>query len=219
MSTADMKILITHCSTMMASNVHKIPLFTPNFMNKLENCATPFIFKIYLLPFMNWFDYSILKELVKNSNYKKALKLLDLFVFSIDYNKPIAACPIPEFSQQLIPLDNSEYTLLATKSIRSFNKLTLQNLVTIKKSLVKRLEVTDHAILLAGLHNISYYIYWLIPNRIKKLVEDKLNKEQLKLWNEGIVLTKILPVNVFLDKNLHAQENSYQISLENSVEV
>ena len=219
MSTADVAVLVKQCGSMMASDIHKIPLFTPVFMSKLNNCIYPYIFKIYLLPFMNWFDYSILKELAKSSNYKEALKLVDLFVTTIDYDQPITTYPISEFSQLVMPLDNSEYTLLATRSIRSFNELTLQYLVNIKRLLVQRLEITNHAILLAGLHNVSYCIYWLIPNQIQTLVQDKLNQEQLELWDEGIVLTTLLPVNFFSDSNLHTQENIFHVSLENSVEV
>ena len=219
MSTADVAVLVKHCGMMMASDVYKIPLFTPDFMSKLDNCTCPCIFMIYLLPFMSWFDYSILKELAESSKHKEALKLVDLFVNSIDYNKPITACPIPEFSQLVIPLDNSEYTLLATKFVGNFNEPTLQCLISMKRILMLRLEITDHAILLAGLHSISYYIYWLIPNQIRPLVEKKVNQEKLKLWNEGIVLMTLLPVNFFADNDLHTQENIFHVSLEDSVEV
>ena len=229
MSTADVAVLVKQCGTIMASDVHNIPLFTPDFMSKLDSCTYPFIFKIYLLPFMSWFDHSILKELVESSNYeeefvgsskyKEALKLVDLFVTSIDYSKPIITYPIPEFSQLVIPLDSSEYTLLATKSIRSFNELTLKDLADIKRLLVQRLEITDHAVLLTGLNNKSYCIYWLIPSQIRSLVKDKLNQDQLKLWDKGIVLTMLLPVDFFADKDLHTQESIFQFSLENSVEV
>lgn len=219
MSTADVAVLVKQCGTMMASDIHKIPLFTLDLMSKLDSGTYPYTFKIYLLPFMSWFDHSVLKELVRGYNHTEALKILECFVSSIDYNKPITTCPIPEFSQLVIPMSNNEYTLLATKSIRSFNELTLQNLVNIKRSLVQTLEVTNHAILLAGLHNISYCVYWLIPNQIRALVEDKLNQEQLKLWDEGIVLTTLLPVNYLSDSNLHTQENIFHMSLENRLEV
>ena len=219
MSTADVAVLVKQCGIMMASDVHKIPLFTSDFMNKLSNCRYPFILSIYLLPFMSWFDLSILKELVKSSNHKEALKCVDQFVSGIDYNKPIAACPIPEFSQLVIPLDSSDYTLLATKSVRSFNELTLKDLANIKRLLIQRLEITKHAILLTGLNNTSYCIYWLIPSQIRPLVKDKLNKDQLKFCDKGIVLTTLLPVDFFANKDLHTQESIFHISLENSVEV
>ena len=61
MSTTDVAVLVKQCGTMMASVVHNIPLFTPDFMNKLDNCTYPFIFKIYILPCISWFDYSILE--------------------------------------------------------------------------------------------------------------------------------------------------------------
>ena len=206
MSTADVAGLVKACGTLMASDVHKIPLFSPDFINKLNTCVYPFIFKIYLLAYTSWFDNSILIELIKNSDYNEAVSLVDQFFSGLDYDRPVATYCIPEFSQLLIPLDNSGYTLLATKPIRNFNKLTLKDLMNIKKMLVQKLEVTDHAVFLVALHHNSCCLYWLIPNKIRKLVEDKLNNKQLELWNEGILLTMLLPIN-FFSHNLHVQQN------------
>ena len=114
MSTADVTVLANKYGTLMASDVHQIPLFPQDFVNKLINCTYPYIFKIYLLPYISWLDCSILRQLVIFSNSKEALKMVDQFVESLDYSKPIASYHITEFSQLVIPLDDSQCTLLAT---------------------------------------------------------------------------------------------------------
>ena len=91
MSTADVAVLANKCSTLMASDVHQIPLFTPEFMNKLINCTYPFVFKIYLLPYISWFDCSILRQLINFGNNKEALKVVNHFIDSLDYNEPFTS--------------------------------------------------------------------------------------------------------------------------------
>ena len=126
MSTADVAVLSNKCSTLMASDVHQIPLFTSEFMNKLINCTYPFVFKMYLLPYISWFDCSILRQLINFGSNKKALKVVNHFIDSLDYNKPITSYDVPEFSQLVIPLDDSQHTLLVTKHIRNINELSLK---------------------------------------------------------------------------------------------
>ena len=202
MSTADVEILTNKCGALLASDVHQIPLFARNFIQKLINCTYPFIFKIYLLPYISWFDCSILKQLVIFSNSKEAVKMVDQFLDTLNYSKPITSYPIPEFSQLMIPLGDSQCTLLATKQIRSINELILQDVVNIKRFLIHILEITDHAIQLVAIHSKYCCFYWLIPNQIRTLVEDKLSQIQLELWDEGIVLTTLLPVNFYSDENV-----------------
>ena len=202
MSTTEVAVLANKCGTLMASIIHQIPLFTPSFVEKLIKCTSLFVFKIYLLPYMNWFDCSILKQLVIFSNNKKAFKMVNQFVNSLDFSKPITSYDIPQLSELLIPLETNQYTLLVTKHTKSFNKLALSYVVNIKKSLTKGLEITDHAIQLAAIHNKSCCFYWLIPNQIRPLVEDKLKQVKLELWDKGMILTMLLPVNFYSDKNI-----------------
>ena len=219
MSTADVVGLATKCGTLMASDVHKIPLFTPDFIKRLINCIYPFLFKVYLLPYMSWFDYSVLKQLVHVSKNDEALKMLDDFVDSLNYSIPITSYQIPKFSQLVIPLDESQYTLLVTKHITNINTLVLRDVKDIEVSLIKRLEITEHAIQLTAIHHESCCLYWLIPNHLRALVEKNLNIVQLELWNKGII-TRLLPVN-FYEKVLQQNVNDdfFHIKLEDPLEV
>ena len=224
MSTVDVTDLVKWCRTLMASYVHQIPLFTPEFMNKLTNCSSPFIFKMYLLLYMSWFDCSILKQLIYFSNSKEALKIIDQFVDSVDCSQPIASYHIPEFSQLVIPLDDSHYTLLATKHAKSINEVTLANLKDIKKSLIKILNITDYAMQLGAIHIKSCCFYWLIPNQIRPLVQDNLKQIQVELWDKGVILTTILPANFhsdisILQRNMNHLFNFHNLSIEDPIEV
>ena len=111
--TADVIMLVNHLDKLMASNTHNISLFGVNLIEKMKNNPYPFKFKIYLLPFMSWFDHSILRELVKSSKVKEAIRLVKQFDLYINYDQPIASC-VAEVSHLIIPNkgDESEYTLL-----------------------------------------------------------------------------------------------------------
>ena len=207
-STTDIVGLATKCDKLMASDVHTISLFTTDFMNKLKNCIDPFLFKIYLLPYISWFNCSILKKLTDNN--KEAVRMIDHFVNSLDYNKHITSYHILEFSQLVIPLDESQYTLLATKHITNINKLVLKDVKDIEVSLIKRLEITEHAIQLVAIHSESCCFYWLIPSQIRQVVETNLCKGQLELCNKGIVSTRLLPVNFYSQGNI-LQQNENQL--------
>ena len=219
MFAADVAVLANKCTTLMASVIHQIPLFTRGFMDKLMKCTSPFLFKIYLLPYMSWFDCSVLIQLVNFSNNKTALKIVNQFVNSLDCSKPIASYPIPEFSQLIIPLEKDQYTLLATKHTKeSMNKLTLLDLNDIKELLISRLDITHHAVQLAAISNKYCSFYWLIPNQIRSLAEVRLNEIQLQLWDEGIILTALLPDSLCLDDNV-LQWNVFDMNLEDPTEV
>ena len=58
--TVDIEFLADKCRTLMASDVHNIKLFTNSFINKLFKCSHSNLLKIYLLPFITWFDNTIL---------------------------------------------------------------------------------------------------------------------------------------------------------------
>ena len=210
MSTTDVAVLANKCGTLMASDVHQIPLFTQEFMNKLTNCIYPFVLKMYLLPYMSWLDCCLLKQLVNfTSNKSVLIKMVDQFIASLDYNELVTSYHIPEFSQLLIPLDSSQHTLLATMHIQRIDKLILQDVVNIKMSLIRRLQITDCAIQLIAMQSKSCCFYWLIPTQIRSLVENKLSQQQ---WDKGVVLSTLLPANF-----LSVEENILQHDLFNII--
>ena len=189
----------------MVSYTHNISLFDASLIEKIKN--NPFTFKIYLLPFLSWFDHSILTELVKSSKIKEAISLVKEFDRYIDYNKPITSC-VPEFSHLIIPNkgDESEYSLLVTKH---FNKrhddMVMHDLLSIKKELTSHLNITHHALRFVALHKALSYFCWIMFGKLRSLI-DKTDQE---LWNKGIMIVAILPDNCLTDES-SPQSNGYK---------
>ena len=206
MSTNDVAMLANQFHKIMACDeVDKITLFNVSFRQKLNYNPFPFIFKVYLLPFMSWFDHSILKELVKYSNNKEAIEQLDQFNTCINYDEPIKSC-IPEVSHLMIPCkgNESEYVLLVTKHFnKDHDKMVLQDLLNIKNQLTIHLGITHHALQLVAMHNRLSYFYWMLSKHIQQMIEQGINQGQLALWSKGILAT-ILSDHFFPNKEIQA---------------
>ena len=194
MFTNDVLMLANGFDRIMASNdVDKITLFNTSFREKLNSSPFPFIFKIYMLPFMTWFDHEILKELVVYSKSKEAIKLVDRFDSRINYDDPIKIC-IPEASYLMIPCkgNESDYTLLVTKLFgKRYDELVLCDLLNIKKELTLQWGISHHAFQLVAMHSKLNNFYWMFLKQIQPLIETKINEDQHVLWNKGIIVTML----------------------------
>ena len=214
--TADMKFLVDRCRTLMANNTHNIKLFTGNFINKMYKCPSPSLLKIHLLPFITWLDNTILIELVTACEKIDILEqLYELNNCITNDNQPITSYSIPNFSQLIIPLDDSDYTLIAIKMFQDCSELVLQNVKDIKEFLSSHWELTAHAIQLAAIDYQYNFIYWMIPKQVQSLVESKLSEGQYYLWRGGISQAVLLPNNYFSTENDFDQQiinNPFNIS-------
>ena len=223
MSTADIIKLTIVCEKLMASNRGQISLFNSDFIQRLRNNPYPFIFKMYLLPFMSWFDHSILSELVKSSRSKEAIQLLKEFDTRIDYGQPITSNTISELSQLIIPYKGteSEYTLLVTKYFKNRNEIMLRDLLNIKRALTLEWEITDHAIQAVAMHSRLSYFYWLIPRNIQPLIVEKLMQDHQTLWDEGIIMINFLPDSYWSDdqRSVGNEFNLMNFSVEDTPKV
>ena len=197
--TADVIMLVSHLDKLMASDTHNIPLFDAILIERMKSNPYPFTIKIYLLPFMSWFDHSILTELVKSSKVEEAIRQLKQFESYIDYDQPITSC-VPEFSHLIIPNkgDESQYTLIVTKDLNKRHyEIIMNDLLNIKKELTLHWNITDHALHLVALHKELNYFYWIIPGKLCSLI----NKRDQELWNKGIMIVAILPDNCLTDES------------------
>ena len=198
--TADVIMLVNNLDKLMASDTRNILLFDVSLIEKMKNNPYPFMFKIYLLPFMSWFDHSILRELVKSSKVKEAVRLVKQFDSYTNYNQPITSC-VPEFSHLIIPNkgDESEYTLLVTKHFnKKHDEMVMHDLLNIKKELTLHWNITHHALNLVALHKRLSYIYWIIPGKLRSMI-DKRDQELLR--NKGILIVAIFPDNCLTDES------------------
>ena len=197
--TADVIMLVNSLDKLMANDAHNIPLIDASLIERMKNKPYPFIFKIYLLPFMSWFDHSILRELVKSSKVKEAIWLVKRFDLYIHCNQPISSC-LPEFSHLIISNKGEEtgYALLVTKHFnKRHNEMVMRDLPSIKKELTSHWKITHHALHLVALHKALNYFYWIIPGKLSSLI----NKRDQELCNKGIMIVAILPDNCLTDES------------------
>ena len=181
------------------------PLFTKRWLRKIKSL---FLFKIYLLPFITWLDYSILKELAKLSGSQDALKLLNLFdcKFRSYWTQPIGSFPIPPPNQLTIPLDDSEYTLLAmefcltSQEDATRSTIVLQDAFDIKLKLKNQWQINNPDVCsfqLVAINTKSRFLYWMIPKHLVKVINDNLFHE----WRCGIIKMTVLPANFYTLNN------------------
>ena len=175
------------------------PLFSEQWLKKIKSL---YLFKIYLLPLVTWLDHSILKELVVASGSEDAQQLLNLFDSKIDSycSQPITSFPILSPSQLMIPLDDSEYTLLAMKFClpsqgdTTQGMIILQDVIDIKLMMKHHWKMSNHeinSIQLVAVHAKMWLLYWMIPKCFVKMIKSNLVHD----WKSGIIMMAVLPTN------------------------
>ena len=185
------------------------PLFTEQQLKKIRSL---YLFKIYLLQFITWLDHSILKELVVASGSEDAQQLLNLFDSKIDSycSQPITSFPILSPSQLMIPLDDSEYTLLAMKFClpsrgdTTQDMIILQDVIDIKLIMKHKWKINNHeinSIQLVAVHGKLKLLYWIIPKCLTAVIKSDLVYD----WKSGIIMMAVLP------PNFHSLEDNSEI--------
>ena len=191
------------------------PLFTEQWLKKINNCKSLYLFKMYLLPFITWLDHYILKELVAASGSEDAQQLLNLFDSKISSysSQPITSFPILSPSQLMIPLDDSEYTLLAMKFCPPSRGDSTQGMILLRdvmdiKLIMKRewkMKIHEiHSVQLAAVHTKLKLLYWMIPKSLEEMIKSNL----VHYWKSGIIMMAVLPVNFH---SLNVEDNSKHI--------
>jgi len=156
---------------------------------------------------MTWLDHSILTHLVLVSQCEIAAELLQQFESLIDYTQPITSYPIPAPSQLMIPLDDSDYTLVATICDYCLEEETLQRIVDIKGLLVEKWEITDHALQLMAMHITQRILYWMIPKCVASMVEDKIN-DNAHYDHELCQIMTVFPLSDRFNDAINIKSNS-----------
>ena len=174
------------------------PPFTEQWLKRISECKSLKLFKIYLLSFITWLDHSILKKLVAASKCEDAQQLINLFNSKINSycNQPITSFPILSPSQLMIPLNDSECSLLAMKiysstQVDASSSVILQDLMDIKLTMKHKWKMDSHEIQLVAVHTKLKVLYWTIPKPIVELIGSNLVHD----WKSGIIVMAILPAN------------------------
>ena len=186
------------------------PLFTEQWLNKIKSLC---LFKMYLLPFITWLDHSILKESVVASGSEDAQQLLNLFDSKIKSycSQPITSFPILSPSQLMIPLDDSEYTLLAMKFClpsrgdTTQGMIILQDIIDIKLIMKHKWRMSSHEVnsiqLVAVDVAVHTKLYWMIPKYLVEMIKGDLVHD----WKSGFIIMAVLPAN------FHSLEDNREI--------
>ena len=187
----DLNLVTETCKSLMASEIHKINLFTDTSIDRLRKYNSMVSRLRYLSFLFTWSDHSILRALINFNT--KAVNLLDEFVSILDPFNIIVSYPIPDFSQDMIPCETSEYTLLVVMCNRELWQCSLQYVYNVKSYIVEKCNITQHCLQLLALKSNPTIFYWTIPKCVVELIKINVLHYSEYLYSQGILKVFIYP--------------------------
>ena len=187
----DPKIIVEHCSNLMASDVSDISLFPAEFIKSLQRYNhTPLLLKV-LNSFWTWSDHSILRTLLEFDD--EALKLLDEYESQLDPLQQLSSYPLPPPGPCMTPFDGSTHTVLAVKCAQQYHQCLLKHVFDVRSLIVNKCDITPHCLQLLSTENGSTVLCWLIPKSVVTLIGTKVLENRSAFYHEGILEVFILP--------------------------
>ena len=210
-------VLVSKCSELFASDIHKIALFSTDELNLFGQYNETSMLIKRLRSHWTWYDHSVLKALLESSHLDGAMKLLDDFESHIDYTLPVTDYPISSVNHLMIPDRSSKYTLLATKykGDATIRYLTLQCLTDLKMKMIRSFGITTHSVQLLAVNHSPIIFYWLIPRAVVPLlsIRSSVKKHSEQLKSIGLTEVAVYPNSMFIvDNNLTVGPLSYLYS-------
>ena len=130
----DPKIIIEHCSNLMASDVCDISLFPAEFIKSLQRYNhTPLLLKV-LSSFWTWSDHSMLRTLLEFDD--GTIKLLDEYESQLDPLQQLFSYPLPPPVPCMTPCHGSNHTVLAVKCAHQYHQCLLKHVFEVRSSIV-----------------------------------------------------------------------------------
>lgn len=186
MQLDDFKYLMDGCKRLMASKVHAIQFFTDACIEALDKYNNTILLLRSLSGFLStWSNHSILRMLVSFNN--KAVMLLDEFDSLLNPLYTIVSYPIPNFSQDMIPPETSEYTVLGIRSNRELWQCSLQDVLNVQSFIVEKCDISQCCLQLLAVKNNPTVFYWTIPKCIVELIKANLLLYGEFLYSQGIL--------------------------------
>jgi len=182
--------LFPQCENLKASNIHNINLLSIHQINELSKYSSASIL-VTLSPLFTWINHSILRALV--SCCSKAIKLLDEFDYNLDPLQPITSYPIPCLSLDMIPNDNSTYTILAIRCKVELYEASLQYVYDMQSLMVEKCDITQHCLQLIAIRSNPTIFYWTIPKCVVHLIGTDVPLHSECLYSVGILEVLIYP--------------------------
>jgi len=181
--------MITLITNLKASNIYGIPLFPAQYITKLSTCTDNAVLLRTLFPYSNWYDHSIIREIVGACNCPEAERVLDEFDSHIDHTLLITDYPIPVYSSTMIPIKSSTHSVMAIVCNKELSSTSLYHISKIKSIVVRKLCITKHAglLLAIGSSETVTIFYCLIPKTVSSIIFNKVQKHSDYLYNKGIL--------------------------------
>ena len=182
------------CTSLLASEGHKIPLFPTDHTEELKGINNFYELLLKLSPFISWDNHSILNTIAETCNISDAVTLLTQFDDRIDLSQPLTRYPIPAPSHTMVPYDNSTHTILAVKLDIKLDYCTLQDVIDVRSLIQDQCNLTSYCLhLLAVAKTISATIYWMMPKSITHLITVNAVRCQEYFHEKGISQLSIYP--------------------------
>jgi len=179
-------------SSIKASN--KYNYFTDDSIGRMRKCTSVSSIMKVVFPYTNWYDHSILRELVEVCDCLEGVKLLDEFDARIDVILSITSYPISAPSNLIVPDKSSSHTVMAVRHNQPLSSLSLQHIGAVKSLMVGMSDITKHALVLVAVANhSSAMFFWLIPRRIVSIMTRAVVKHSTFVYEAGLLEVAIYP--------------------------
>ena len=183
--SCDLSLLTKACESLLASKTHGINFFTTSAIKILSEYNEASLLLRYLGFLFSWSNHSKLRALV--SFNREAVQLLDKFDSLLYPLNPLVSYPIPSFSQDMIPYETSEYTLLSIRGNRELWSSSLQYVFNVESFVVEVCEITQHCLQLLAVKSDPTMFYWTIPKCVVGLIKSNVLQHSDRLCSKGIL--------------------------------
>jgi len=208
MESCDPGVVLDKCSSLMASDVHNIPLFSSDFLKEINDYRDVSVMLRYLMCYFTWCDLSAVMELFKLFNYPSGIKLL------LKFNRRVGSIPFANYSiiipeSLMVPSGSSTYTVMVIFISFTEIKFIPYDITKIKLMICRICEIIIACQFLGMDYYNSTVLYWLIPKSVASLILSKAQENWGYLYDHGIRKLSIYGYELSLPGVLSTQKVRY----------
>ena len=181
MESCDPRVFTDKCASLMASDIHNIPLFSGKVLKDFDQYHNVSIMLRYLMCYFTCCDLSVIQELLDTCGYPDGVRLLKNIKYQI-----IRPFPSPKPHSLMIPSDASQYTLMATLYELKHTPLTLNHVEVVKSLITENCEINPICCQFLSNTVNDQIFHWLIPKSVVTLVVRKAQENYSNLQEHGI---------------------------------
>ena len=187
----DLSLLTEVCKSLMASEIYGINLFSIACIEILDKCNNTVTLLRNLSLIFTWSNHSILRALVNFNS--KAVQLLDEFDSLLDPFNIIVSYPIPNFSEDMIPSETSEYAVLAIRCNRELWQYSLQYVFDVQSFVTEKCDITQHCLQLLAVKSDPTIFYWTIPKCVVELINSNVLQHSEYFYSQEVLEVLVYP--------------------------